>query len=779
MDIDDAVARLLPDHELGRQLGRGQFGVVWEARHRHLGRRVAVKQLVGAGDGDENARRFRREARILAGLDHPHVVTVFDYREDGDLRLIVMEHLGGGTLSERLRELDPPARLAATIAAATGLHHAHMSGVLHRDVKPENLMFDRRQVLKVTDFGVARADVAALGSATVTDVELSRIGQLLGTPAYLSPEQAAAAMSGTAAELAPAADLYGLAAVTFELLTGELTHDAEGGLIGLCHRRINEPAPPVRTLAPAVPPAVAEVVDRALARSPADRHESLEAFAVDLARAGTESFGRGWVERSPVELRDTGAVQRALDEPTSSGWGAGRRRDRLADTTRPTGSDTPSPAAPPPPPPGHPLPGRGPAPAGPTHPSPPPGAPPPTSGRPTPDPVPQPVAPAPAVATAHSPRTSTASGRTRRRVLSLLAVAGVVAIVGAAMVLLRPGDDPGGIGAEMTVAWSAATGADVFSSPVVDGDRVVVGSDDGTVTVVAAADGSPVWSRQVTGGQPVRASVAVVGDAYLVAGFDGHLRSLARADGAERWSQDLGFEVVATPAVGGDTVVVGADALHGRALADGAPLWEYRSPAADECPDGLGTVFVGSPVVIGDSVLAVSAEGTVHAVDLATGTPIWTSEAPGCDLVARPHVAADGVTVGDGDGVLWTLSLADGSVVHRVELGEPVRAAVAADDGGGAVGTVDGVVGLDPDRRVRWRTDLPGAVDSSPVLVDGLVVVGSNDGRVYALDAPTGQVVSSVRTGGEVLSSPAVVDDTTVVVGSSDDALRALTDLRG
>ena len=197
-----AVTAALPDYEVGRELGRGAFGVVWAGRHRHLGRPVAIKQLKGPGtDAAEHASRFRREARILAQLDHPHVVGVYDYREEGDLRLLVMAHLGGGTLTDRLQAgMGPEAGLVTVIAAATALHHVHQQGVLHRDVKPDNLMFDERGVLKVTDFGVARGDVKV-----ATAVHLTHLGQFFGTPAYVAPEQAEAAFGTTLPAIGPAA----------------------------------------------------------------------------------------------------------------------------------------------------------------------------------------------------------------------------------------------------------------------------------------------------------------------------------------------------------------------------------------------------------------------------------------------------------------------------------------------------------------------------------------------------------------------------------------------
>ena len=302
------VARALPDYEVGDEVGRGEFGVVWSARHRQLRREVAVKQLSGPATATaEYAARFRREARILAQLDHPHVVSVYDYREEGPLRLLVMELLPGGTFADRcVAGITIETAIASTLAAASGLHHVHEQGILHRDVKPENLMFDRRGTLKVTDFGIARGDVV-----DATAMNVTHAGEFFGTPAFVAPEQAANALGEAAAPIEAAADQYSLAAVLYQALSGHLTHDTTGGAFALCGRRIHEDAVPLRQVAPGVAPGVEAVVMKALAREPSGRYASTEEFAVALATAARKALGADWLARSEVQIRDPGAIRDA------------------------------------------------------------------------------------------------------------------------------------------------------------------------------------------------------------------------------------------------------------------------------------------------------------------------------------------------------------------------------------------------------------------------------------------------------------------------------------
>jgi len=278
------IAQALPDYEVSDEVGRGEFGVVWRARHRHLGREVAIKELATSMPG-EHSERFRREARLLAHLDHPHIVKVFDYREVGERRLLIMELLRGGTLAQRRSEMSVADVLTSGIAAAKGLQHAHERGVLHRDVKPENLMFDHVGTLKVTDLGIAGGLGSEAGSMNIT-----RAGSFLGTPAYVAPEQAAFGLGDGREPVAAASDQYGLAATLYEVLSGRLTHDTTGGALALCQRRMQEPAVPIMDVVPSLPVTVGHVLMRALERDPRDRFSSIGAFAEALRQGVVEAF---------------------------------------------------------------------------------------------------------------------------------------------------------------------------------------------------------------------------------------------------------------------------------------------------------------------------------------------------------------------------------------------------------------------------------------------------------------------------------------------------------
>ncbi|ADP80442.1 serine/threonine-protein kinase [Pseudofrankia inefficax] len=284
------VTQALPGYVLGEKLGSGAFGLVLAGTHRQLGRPVAIKVM----ETTSTAASFAAEARVLARLDHPHIVRVYDYVEDHGLSLVVMELLAGGTLTGQRAVLSPEQVCAVALAIAAALEHAHRHKVLHRDIKAENVMFASDGTLKVTDFGVAKL---MEGSGTTSS-------GVAGTPAYMAPEQ----IEG--GQLGPWTDLYALGIVLYRLFTGRLPFDPKLPLLALLsHQLTRQPPPMDGVAAPLV-----EVVSRLLAKSPTDRPSDAATFALELATAATTVFGVGWAARGPMPLHLDDVIRAATDQ---------------------------------------------------------------------------------------------------------------------------------------------------------------------------------------------------------------------------------------------------------------------------------------------------------------------------------------------------------------------------------------------------------------------------------------------------------------------------------
>jgi serine/threonine-protein kinase len=252
--------------------GRGPMSEVWRAHDNTLDRTVALKILSPTAD----LERFRREARTLAAVAHEHVMRVYDYGEGEAGPFIALEWLPGGTLEDRLAQgalpPDETHRVAEGIAA--GLAHLHSRGLVHRDLKPANVLFDEEDRPKVADFGLARATA---GSGTLTEA-----GTVLGTAAYISPEQAAGQPAGAAS------DVYSFGVILFRMLTGAPPFVGDDAL-ALADMHRHAPPPAVEALQPDAPPALAALTAAALRKDPAERPADGEALLGALAAAPTAS----------------------------------------------------------------------------------------------------------------------------------------------------------------------------------------------------------------------------------------------------------------------------------------------------------------------------------------------------------------------------------------------------------------------------------------------------------------------------------------------------------
>ncbi|HET7026696.1 MAG TPA: protein kinase [Candidatus Limnocylindrales bacterium] len=264
-------------YRVGRLLGQGGMSTVHEAYDEHLRRNVALKVLRAQFTADpEFLVRFDHEARAAASLSHPNIVAIHDSGRDEELRFIVMDLVDGPSLAEVLADqgrLAPERAVAIAAQVAEGLSAAHRRGIVHRDVKPGNILIDRRGRAMVGDFGIARA----FGSTALTST-----GTILGSLPYLSPEQA------TGGEATAASDIYALGTVLFEMLTGRRPFEASTAS-ALAIRRVHEDPPEPSAVEPSLPPGLDAIVLRALARDPDARYPSARMLAQAL-----DAWQRRW-----------------------------------------------------------------------------------------------------------------------------------------------------------------------------------------------------------------------------------------------------------------------------------------------------------------------------------------------------------------------------------------------------------------------------------------------------------------------------------------------------
>jgi tetratricopeptide (TPR) repeat protein len=263
------------------------MAAVYLAHDERLDRRVAVKRMHTAHGDEMDARRFEREAKIGASLSHPNLVSIFDTEQDEESVLLVMEYVEGETLADLLTRgaVERERAVAIVRAVAEALEHAHANGIVHRDIKPANVLLGKDGSVKLADLGIAKA---------VERTDITRTDTVLGTPAYMAPEQ----LEG--GKLGPAVDVYALATMAFEMLTGRRARRGRTA-VEIAHQVVNEQPPDPRDVDPGMPRPAAEAIRAGMAKDPAERPSS----ALALAERLEQSFGQG-----PATVRQPATTRR-------------------------------------------------------------------------------------------------------------------------------------------------------------------------------------------------------------------------------------------------------------------------------------------------------------------------------------------------------------------------------------------------------------------------------------------------------------------------------------
>lgn len=320
-------------YQLERKLGVGGMSTVHLALDTRLERHVAVKLLAEhLADDPAFVSRFRREALAAARLVHPNVVQVFDFGfdEQSHHHFIVMEHVSGRSCAEILRDrghLEVGEVVDIVGQACQGLDYAHRNGVVHRDVKPGNLLVSEAGVVKLADFGIAKATEQS---------SITQVGSVLGTAAYLAPEQARGEEAG------PPTDLYSLGVVTYQLLSGRLPYEATS-LSELALKQQSDPPAPLEAINPDVSPAMAAAVSRALAIDPAQRPPDAAAFAA-LLRDGARGVAPEPATAATAIAAATAATSVLAAEDATSATRVAPPREAIPPPARPPARRAPEPA---------------------------------------------------------------------------------------------------------------------------------------------------------------------------------------------------------------------------------------------------------------------------------------------------------------------------------------------------------------------------------------------------------------------------------------------------
>lgn len=615
-------------YEVVGEIGRGGMGIVYRAYEPALERDVAIKMLApDSAHGRDLVARLRREAISAARLRHPNIALLYELGQADGAPYLAMEYVPGVALCELLRAgplaTDRALRIVCQIAEA--LDYAHSMGIVHRDVKPSNILIGSDDRAVLIDFGLAEI---ADNSAITAD------GTVLGTPHYMAPEQA----DGRGADAR--SDQYALAAVAYELLTGMPPFHGRSA-VAVVFAHIHELAPPAAERQPALPAALNGVLDRALAKAPHERYPSLAAFAADLRAALTAPARprrrhpyRWWAIAAGGLL----ALLALLALAFSRSW-----LDRTAQAT---------------------------------------------------------------------------------------GVAGI---------------ERSGVPLPRQVLWSRAFRPSGGSTPVLQDDRLILDTLDGTLVALSADTGEIRWQNKRVGSLETIFGTPAAGAGLIFAGsIDQEVLGLSPGSGEPVWRRAVEGAVQQAPALSDDRLIVTTSKGYIYALraGNGEVIWGR--------PLELG---LQAPTIVAEQIL-VSTGRSLLSLDITSGTIDWEFQADST-IATQPVLFGKLILVGTERGVLHALDASAGQERWRTQLNGGLRAAPAVgDDTIYVADRTGGVTALSADaRRVRWHVKVGAAISATPQLADGKLLFGAANGMFYALDASNGRELARTQLGGSIDSA--------------------------
>jgi eukaryotic-like serine/threonine-protein kinase len=792
-DAQDYMGEQIGEYHLLRQLGRGTFGVVYLAEHVHDQTQVAIKLLRLQLTRSLELKDFLNEARVIR-LRHPHIIPILDFGiSPQDMPFLVMEYATGGTIRDRFwhgMSLPLPEIVTYTAQLASALQFAHSRRLIHRDVKPENILLSSDGTVLLSDFGIAKMMEQ---SSTMSH------NAQAGTPAYMAPEQGQG-------EPCPASDQYALAVVVYEWLAARRPFLGTPLEVALQHRL--NPPPPLRLLRPGIPREAEEVIMKALAKTPEERFETVEQFAQALQFAidtsPTEKVHAFSQPLAAVQHQtpttsstvsgQSATIQRGARDSVDAGLSATMQREmrdiadiptpqsRLTNVLAPTPLARPTLALTP------------------------------IEQTPT-ELVEQQLDPAadpyrtvrwdgPNEASHLQDLTERAQARPadparnrrqlipKRRIFPVLLIIFLVCCILGCSVLLLPYFFGGvsqpqqkqsaynlavatagvmfGYNAEHTssnpyehtlsaetisklvLKWNMPVGNLIESSPAVANGIVYIASENGKLHAFDAVTGQQKWVA-TTQGSILQSSPAIANNLVYIGSGDGKLYAFNATTGAQKWVGITGNAIYASPTVANGTVYIGSSdgKLYAFDAITGQQKWTALTRRA----------IVSSPAVANGLVYIGSTDNNMYAFSINSGASVWMTPTKG-PIEASPAVAGNTVYISSQDNKLYAFNATSGQINWTVPGGSFTFSSPAVANGVIYVGSQNSqLYAFDATSGAPvWDMPTEDTVKSSPTIANNLVYISEENGLLYAFDARSGKTEWSHRTGDAIDFSPTIAN---------------------